>query len=121
MCILFYSILSKHVYTAPTHVPQNITEVILGPTSFRLMWEPPPPEHHNGEIREYLINVTEVETGNRLQYTTEDTVITITDLHPYYRYICTVTAVTVSEGPYSANITARTHEAGMQYSYCLHI
>lgn len=76
------------------------------------MWEPPPPEHHNGEIREYRINVTEVETGNMLQYTTEDTEIIITDLHPYYRYVCTVTAVTVSEGPYSANITARTHEAG---------
>lgn len=108
----WFNLHSIQTHTAPTHVPQNITEVILGPTSFMLTWEPPPPEHHNGEIREYRINVTEVETGNTLQYTTEDTEITITDLHPYYRYVCTVTAVTVSEGPYSANITARTHEAG---------
>ena len=98
--------------TAPTHVPQNITEVILGPRSFLLTWEAPPLEHHNGEIRHYRINVTEVETGTRLSYTTEDTQLTITDLHPYYRYVCIVTAVTVSEGPYSANITARTHEDG---------
>lgn len=104
-----------HTYSiAPTHVPQNITEVILGPTSFLLTWEPPPIEHHNGEIREYRINITEVETGREFRFTTEDTDIIIRDLHPFYRYICTVTAVTVSEGPYSANITARTHEDGKQ-------
>ena len=84
------------------------------------MWEPPPPEHHNGDIREYRINVTEVETGNKLRFTTEDTEITVTDLHPYYRYVCTVTAVTISEGPYSANITARTHEAG-NYNYIIRV
>ena len=98
--------------TAPTHVPRNITEVFLGPTSFILTWDPPPEEHHNGEIREYRINVTEVETTRQLRFTTEDTEITIRNLHPFYRYACTVTAVTVSEGPYSANITARTHEDG---------
>ena len=83
------------------------------------MWEAPPSEHHNGEIREYRVNVTEVETGSMLQYSTEDTEITITGLHPYYRYVCTVTAVTVSEGPYSANVTVRTHEAGTYKSLSL--
>lgn len=104
--------ISNFHFVAPTHVPQNITEFILGPTSFVLMWDPPPVEHHNGEIREYRINVTEVETGRKLKFATEDTEITISDLHSYYRYVCTVTAVTVGEGPYSANITARTHEDG---------
>ena len=33
-------------------------------------------------------------------------------LHPYYLYECAVSAVTVAEGPYSAPIAVRTHEAG---------
>lgn len=104
-------------HAAPSHIPQNITELILGPTSFMLSWDPPPEDFHNGEIREYRINVTEVETGRRFRLTTEATEITVSDLHPYYRYVCFVTAVTVDEGPYSANVTVRTHEDGTKKCY----
>ena len=56
--------------------------------------------------------MTEVETGRKLRYSIESTELVIRNLHPFYLYNCTVTAVTVDEGPYSAVIGARTEEAG---------
>ena len=97
---------------APSHHPQNIIEQVLGPTSIHLSWSPPPEEHHNGVVRSYRVNVTEVETGRKLRYSTGSAEIVIRNLHPYYLYNCTVTAVTVDEGPYSAVIAVRTKEAG---------
>ena len=74
------------------------------------MWEPP--EDPNGNIREYRVNVTEVETGRMFQVTTNTTSITIDSLHPYYTYNCTVVAVTIGPGPFSTVITVRTAEDG---------
>ena len=85
---------------------------VLGPTSIRLSWSPPPEEHHNGVVQGYRINMTEVETGRKLRYSIESTELVIRNLHPFYLYNCTVTAVTVDEGPYSVVIGARTEEAG---------
>ena len=69
-------------------------------------------EHHNGVITEYRVNVTVTNTEEQFQLSTGDTEITISNLHPYYLYMCTVTAVTVAEGPYTASIAVRTAEAG---------
>ena len=102
---------------APSHHPLNISKQVLGPTSIRLRWNPPPEEHHNGVVRSYRVNVTEVETGRKLRYSTESTEIVIRNLHPFYLYNCTVTAVTVDEGPYSAIIGARTEEAGKTHQF----
>ena len=97
----------------PTHAPLNITEEARGTTSFQISWSPPPDEHHNGIIRHYTVNVTETETGRRLPtFTTESTQITVTNLHPYYIYYCSVAAVTVAESPHSATIGVQTREAG---------
>ena len=74
------------------------------------MWEPP--EDPNGYIREYRVNVTEVETGRMFQLITNTTGITIGSLHPYYTYNCTVSAVTIGPGPFSPAITVRTDEDG---------
>ncbi len=85
---------------------------MLNSSSFRLRWNPPPQEHHNGEIREYRINVTEIQSGRVLQFSTPHTELVVSGLHPYFPYECAVAAVTVNEGPYSAAIGVRTHEAG---------
>lgn len=98
----------------PTHFPVNLTEEVLNSTSFRLLWAPPPTEHHNGQIRRYRVNVTELETGQLLAFTTPETELVVTGLHPYYLYECTVSAETVAVGPYSAAIAVRTHEAGKE-------
>lgn len=82
------------------------------------MWDPPPPEHVNGVIREYRINTTELETGIVSQYTTEPTIqeLVIGPLHPYYTYLSTIVAFTVEIGPYTTDITVRTDEDGE----CIH-
>ncbi len=102
-----------HTHTAPSHRPQNLTVDILGPTNFRLSWYPPPPQYHHGNIREYSVIVTEIRTGGELLLTSTTTEIVAMDLLPYTRYTCSVAAVTVAEGPYTAELVARTAEDGM--------
>ena len=72
----------------------------------------------NGVIREYRINVTEVETGDLRQFTTPAGVreLVVGPLHPYYSYRSTIVAFTIEVGPYSTAITVRTEEAGKTLS-----
>ena len=99
---------------AASHEPLNIAEEVLGPTSFRLTWDPPPEENHHGVIRGYRVYVTEIDTGRELQFSTDDseTEIIVENLHPYYLYNCSVAAITIAESPHRAVIGVRTAEAG---------
>lgn len=71
----------------------------------------------HGELREYRIDIDEVETGTFLQFFSAPslTEATVGHLHPYYTYNCTIIAITVGEGPPSTVITVRTAEEGMLY------
>ena len=69
---------------------------------------PPSAESHNGIIRQYLINVTEQDTGRKFQQTSSTTSMTVVMLHPYYVYQFSIAVVTVSTGPYSEPIELRT-------------
>ena len=104
---------------APSDHPQNITSEVRGPTSFRLSWQPPPPEYHHGEIQVYVVNVTEEQTGRMFHLISETAEIVVMDLHPYYLYSCRVAAVTVDVGPHSAATTVRTAEDGMIVTYII--
>ena len=75
------------------------------PSSVNLTWDPPPFEMQNGRIRRYNIEITEVETGDVLEFTSTSSNITVEDLVPFYNYTCTVSAETVAEGPSSDEIT----------------
>ena len=55
-----------------------------------------------------------METGNQIEIAATLTSITLSSLHPYYVYECSVSAYTVAAGPYSEIITIRTAEDGMQ-------
>ena len=59
------------------------------------------------------MNVTEVETGRVFIEVVMHTItsITVQPLHPYYNYICHVSAYTVEVGPFAVAIS-RTHEDG---------
>ena len=96
---------------APSSSPQNLTVTALSPNSISLDWSPPPPNSQNGVIREYRVNVTEVETGMELNLTTTATFITVPFLHPYYTYKCFICTYTVATGPY-AEVTVMTLEDG---------
>lgn len=76
------------------------------------MWDPPPTQYHNGIIREYAISVTELETANVSAFRSTSTAVVISSLHPYYTYQCAVSAITVTAGPFSNNITLQTFPAG---------
>lgn len=84
----------------------------LSPRSLLLTWLPPSSEHTNGIIMEYIVIITEIQTGNITQLITEDQAITIYPLHPYYTYSCTVAAETVNIGPFTSPVIVEMPEDG---------
>lgn len=70
-------------------------------TSISLQWSPPVEMLWNGIIREYLINITEYDTGIILVYNSMTTSIIVSSLHPYYTYLGQVSAFTVGYGPFT--------------------
>ena len=61
---------------------------------------------------QYVVNITERETGLMFQRITTQTSITLSSLHPDYIYECRVSAVTIGEGPFSAVFAIRVLVAG---------
>ena len=64
-----------------------------------------------GDVRDYLVRLLEVDTGVLTNIRSAATSITV-PVHPAYTYNCSVSAVTVSHGPFSAVITVRTPQDG---------
>ena len=90
----------------------------LSSSSLMLTWLPPPPGSHNGIIREYRINITEIQTGNTFLLSSTSLTIAVTSLHPYYTYECTVSAYTVATGPFTEPTIITTPEDGIKFE-CL--
>lgn len=88
-------------------LPQLVTE-----TSFTLTWQPPSFEGSNGVIRQYVIQVLEVDTGITFMETSNLTELTLEDLHPFYSYSCHIAAETIGVGPFSVSITIQLNEDG---------
>ena len=80
----------------------NPIGVAINSRTVSFTWEAPPEEDRNGIIREYHINVTELETGREFQVVSSTTSISVSSLHPYYTYQWAVSAFTIGEGPFSA-------------------
>ena len=103
------------VITDPSGTASNVSGIALNSTHIHLTWDPPPRDLWHGELSEYRIDVTELETGTTLRFFSNPNITeaTIGSLHPYYTYNCTISAVTVvGEGPPSTVITVRTAEDG---------
>ena len=84
----------------------------LTSTSIFISWDPPDLDSQNGIITEYRINITELETGNLISLISFNTLITVQFLHPYYTYVCVVSAVTNAEGPSSEELVITTPQDG---------
>ena len=108
-----------YFFVAPDSSPENLTVTSLSSSSISLAWSPPSLDSHNGIIREYRINVTEVQTGSVYVFTTSTTAIVVPSLHPYYDYRCAVSAYTVDIGPYSEVLVITTPEDGQLQDFCL--
>ena len=100
---------------APSAPPQNVNGYPENHTAFHLEWSPPPLHDQNGVIEGYLVNVTENDTGLMFQTNTNQISMLFSSLHPDYTYCCQVTAVTVSEGPYSDPYCIRLHPGGKHF------
>ena len=87
-----------------------------------LSWDPPPPREQNGIIREYRINISEVETGGVLYFVSVGTQLDVSMLHPFYTYEWVVSAYTIGNGPYTDISTLMTPEDGkfLVYVYFVH-
>ena len=115
-----------HIYchlcfiTAPSASPQNLTGSSLNSRTISLSWSPPPTLETNGVVREYRVNVTEVESGTVFTLTSTTTSITLQSLHPYYNYRCVVSTYTVGIGPYTAVFNIRTPEDCKLHIYIKH-
>lgn len=105
--------LCYNIFIAPVQSPQSFTGSSLSSTSLDLSWSPPFPEHQNGHIVLYFINVTSLETGSSTYYTTASTYLKVTGLSPYTTYSCIVAAETsVGRGPFTTIFTITTLEDG---------
>ena len=90
--------------------------VAVDSRTLTLTWNPPPTEDHNGIIREYHIDITETETGEMFRLTSTVTFLAVQSLHPYYTYLCAVSAYTVLEGPYSLDVAIQMPVDGRNFS-----
>ena len=77
-----------------------------------IAWEPPPFSNRNGDIVQYHIRVTELETQTDSEYTSTTQNYTLTSLHPYYSYSISIAAETIAVGPYSTGLLQQTSESG---------
>ena len=97
----------------PSHEPLSLEVVRVTSTSIELQWEPPPTIHHNGVIGSYIILCVESETDETIRENSNTSEATISGLHPFYTYNCSVSAVTVDPGPFSNPVRIKTLQDGM--------
>ena len=95
---------------APNAAPHNVRGFATGSTSLFLNWTLPPFQQQNGRIRNYHVNVLNVITNELTQFTTNNTQLTVSSLHPYSTYWCTVAAFTLAQGPQSIPVMIQTYQ-----------
>ena len=78
-----------------------------------LTWQLPSLKDRYGIIQQYTINITEVETGALQHLIAEGTILSVSPLHPFYTYNCSIAAETsVGLGPFSNPQTVQMPEDG---------
>ena len=100
----------------PRVAPDNFTVSVVSATELYASWNgvfTPV-----GDVRDYIIRLQEVDTGLVFDIRSASTYITI-PVHPDYTYLCSVAAVTVGRGPFSAEISVQTPEDGNKFLSCI--
>jgi len=80
-------------------------------TTARLSWDAPLQADQNGIIRQYHINLTEVNTTKQWHLTSGTNTLLLSFLHPHYTYQYSIGAVTVSPGPSTKSFSFTTEES----------
>ena len=106
-CIILF------LHAVPETAPLQFRVEATDSRTLVLSWEAPNPEDRNGIIKQYTVNVTELDTGTLTQLVTNDTTITAFSQHPYYTYSCVVAAETsVGLGPFTSSRAVQMPEDG---------
>ena len=103
--------------TAPSSFPVNVSAEVIDSTTVMLRWKSPPSSDHNGVIRYYAVNLTELESASQFQQTVDTSPMVVSSLHPFYTYEVEVAAVTVAVGPYSLPVSFQLPEDGELWLY----
>ena len=105
--------------TAPSSPPHNYAGVALSSRSILLTWDSPPAEEQNGIITGYLVNITELETGEASTMFTGSHNLTLYSLQPFTTYGFLVSAQTVAgRGPTTRLLSVTTQEEGLTIIAC---
>ena len=97
---------------APSGGPKDLSSSFSSSSSVTLQWNSPDSDEVNGVIVHYQIKVFNTETLSTTEYTSQVTSLSLTNLHPYYNYNCSIAAVTVAVGV-ATNIAFQMPEDGM--------
>lgn len=100
----------------PTSSPTGVSAPVVTSTAVFITWQPPPTEHQNGDITHYIVNVTELKTGNNFLIISQNVSTTISSLHPFYNYSISIAAHTIGIGPSTMNIIVETAMDGQFYN-----
>ena len=103
----------------PISPPTNIEVHPFNATAAFLSWRPPLAENRNGIIREYDIEIVELNTTKTFMYTIQDPYVLIDNLDPDKVYVFRIAALTTSKGPFSEMFTITLH--GMYFSCALSV
>ena len=106
-----YTNVTFFILIAPSTSPIGIHVSNISSYSVNISWLPPPASHRNGIIRWYEVLIYEPES-EEYNLTVSSTYAVITGLSPYSDYNVSVSAYTVSNGPYSEWITVTTAQDG---------
>ena len=98
---------------APSSPPLSFEALVFNATAIMFSWDPPPQHHQNGIIRRYVVALNPGVIGSYIMTFTTQTVVIVTNLHPFTLYQSTVAAETIAVGVETDIILARTHEAGI--------
>ena len=100
------------VSSAPNSPPIITTHYAIDSTTVAFQWDPPPPQDHNGIIREYVVTISIVGSNESQTQIFTGTTAIIGSLIPSFTYQFTVAAYTIATGPYSASVNITLPEDG---------
>ena len=104
-------LLSQFFVTAPTCPPSAFHVTVLNCTSVRAEWNLPQFSCRNGFIRGYKL-ITQLPTGDEMVINisgNRTNEYIMNDLTPSTRYVMTILAYTVGDGPRSIHLTVETN------------
>ena len=83
--------------------------------TIELDWDSVPSHQQNGPIIYYTLMIIAQEASTTLTLNVNSTSTTVSNLHPSYNYSIEIAAVTTSTGPFSGQVSVKTHDDGELY------